>query len=523
MKKRKFFPLMKLSKASSDDASREEQQQQQYPPTDSVGAPPMEGNKKVGNHYPSNNEVSKNSRKKNDLPGLSSLMSLSDQLREQKQSPDDPIKGLLSKSKPLKLVQKQNPNIQKILEESDYEFQPKPSPRNKQHSPSSISPQHQTPKKNESKSLSGLKHLYTESPLIRFESRSNNNEIQPVVDKSANHHVNETTNGPRISPVTIPKLDLTNPLHVSNQQLQNISPRASSSGTSPRYSPRSNVNAQSRPNVSPLVPPLKILPQPADLSLPRPRTSSPRSGRSSDRKSIVEKIIRQNTLFDQNNTESYEWNSFCFNITSHKSNLKELRLKKCGLKDFEHATPLFKCLAANQVKLKILDLEDNFITKASMSQLSEYLLVACESLQVLNLRKNQISDDGIACIASTFKDQDTVLYLEEMDLSSNYISDEGLTYFTNFSKHYAPYLATFKCFDNSITNINILRSLINDENKNYLRNIDLWKNNVQLEGLARFTTIATKITSLNLGCNSLGDKGVIVISKYLSFCKSLKW
>ncbi|KAG2394242.1 hypothetical protein C9374_004006 [Naegleria lovaniensis] len=466
MIKRKFFPLSKPSKASPNDDQRK---------SGLSDTSHTEG-KDMGETFKRDLSPGKNSKKKNGQQGFTSLMNLNNQMVEEEV------------------------------------HHPKETPKSKPNHSS-------TPKKNES--LSDLQQLYKESPVILFDSRrnSNNNETPPHDDVSSKN-VTDSTTTTRSPPVTIPKLDLTNSLGINNQYLQMTSPRASSS---PRNSPRSSLAVQSRSNVSPLVPPLKNLPQPTELSLSRPRTSSPRSGRSSDRKNIIEKIIRQNTLFDQNNTESYEWNSFCFNITSHKSNLKELRLKKCGLKDVEHASPLFKCLMANQVKLKILDLEDNNITKASMSHLSEYLLVASESLQFLSLRKNQITDEGISCLTSSFKGQENiVLSLEEIDLSSNHISDEGLTFLTSFAKYHTPYLATIKCFDNSITNINILRSLINDEDKNYLRNIDLWKNSIQLEGLARFTTIATKITSLNLGCNSLSDKGVIVISKYLSFCKSLK-
>ena len=238
----------------------------------------------------------------------------------------------------------------------------------------------------------------------------------------------------------------------------------------------------------------------------------------------VTKIQKINTLFDQNNDDSYEWSSLCSQIGANNSSLKEIVLKKCSLDDDQHFLTFFESLIENDVHLQVLDIEGNKMRPEACSYLGEYLFMSRDTLKVLNLRNNPLTDEGVWNIVQSYKEVsekiDYISQLTEIDISGAQVSDEGLLCLALFAKDYLPNLSSLKCFGNCITNINVIKDLVKDSGK--LRHVDFWKNSIQVESLARLASSSTNLISLNLGCNFLGDKGVVVISKYLSIAKNLR-
>jgi len=283
---------------------------------------------------------------------------------------------------------------------------------------------------------------------------------------------------------------------------------------------KTNSSGTSGLKKHPLVPQLTKLPMGGISNGHSQTPKSPSSARNPP-----QKIIMKDTLFDNASQESSEWNKVISVISKQQYFLSEISFIRCGLTDVDHVIPLLNGLANCRVKLSTLQLEGNFVSKDSMTALASYLIVSLDSLEVLNIRKNNITDEGVTelCLAvkDLLKGSIVTSTLRELDFSGNHVSDVGFQELAQFCKLFTPNLSSLKLFGNYCTNPSILKVFLGDTGCK-LKNIDFWKNSIQVEGLSRFILVASHLTSLNLGYNNLGDRGMVIISKYLSSCTTLR-
>nr|XP_061796624.1 NACHT, LRR and PYD domains-containing protein 3-like [Nerophis lumbriciformis] len=210
-------------------------------------------------------------------------------------------------------------------------------------------------------------------------------------------------------------------------------------------------------------------------------------------------------------------------VLSSPSNLRHLNLGLNHLSD-EGVEILSKGLASPHCNLEVLKLDCCWITSKGCVSLAEALKVTPSHLQELDLTRNNVSDEGVEILSKGLASPHCILqilnHLQELDLSWNDLLDEGVKILSKglASPHcILKVLNLTKCSITQRGCISLAEAL--KVTSSHLQELDLSWNNPSDEGIEILSKgLASPhciLKILNLSLCEIADKGGISLAKAL--------
>ncbi|ROL48369.1 NACHT, LRR and PYD domains-containing protein 12 [Anabarilius grahami] len=195
--------------------------------------------------------------------------------------------------------------------------------------------------------------------------------------------------------------------------------------------------------------------------------------------------------------------------------LQKLELRSCHISDI--CADLSSALRSN-LYLRELDLSENNITDSGMKQLSDLMKHPQCNLEKLQLRSCRISDSGCADLSSALRSNPS--HLRELDLSENYFGDSGVKQLSDLLKHpqcklEKQRLRSCRISDRGCADLSsALRS-----NLSHLRELDMSKNVITDSGVKQLSDLLKhpqcKLEKLELGSCYISNRGCADLSSAL--------
>nr|XP_061796657.1 NACHT, LRR and PYD domains-containing protein 12-like [Nerophis lumbriciformis] len=200
------------------------------------------------------------------------------------------------------------------------------------------------------------------------------------------------------------------------------------------------------------------------------------------------------------------------------SHLEELDLSHNDLSD-EGVENLSKGLASPHCKLKVLNLSACLITMRRCLSLAEALKLNSSHLQELDLSKNNLSDEGVGILSEGLASQHC--NLKVLNLSKCWITNRGCVSLAEALKLNNSYLQEFDLSENKLLDegINILSKGLASPHciLKLLKLSDCGITSIGCVSLAETLKInPSQLQELDLSYNDLSDEGVKILSKGLA-------